>query len=79
MRWSEHVAHYYYYYYYYYYYVYVVTGLFLPGASLETADFHLSGFKFQTAVFSALCAMFHVKLSFVVNLLTVFLVWLSDF
>ena len=50
---------------------------FLPGTSLEPAAIHRSGFKFHTPVLPVLCVMFQVYASFVVNLLNVFLVWLS--
>ena len=40
--------------------------------------FHCWGFKFQTAALSVLCVMFQVYLSFVVNLLNVFQVWLPN-
>jgi hypothetical protein len=44
-----------------------------------TADPHRSGFKLHTAVLSVLCVMFPVQLSVVVNLLSVFLVWIPNF
>ena len=56
-----------------------VTGLFsLYFSSWTNGDPHRSGFKFQTAVLSVLCVMFQVQLSFVVNLLNVFLLWLPN-
>ena len=52
----------------------------LPGTSLEpTVIPNCSGFKCQTAVFSVLYVMFQGQLSFVLNLLNVFLVWLPNF
>jgi hypothetical protein len=48
-------------------------------SSWPNDDPHRSGFKFQTAVLSVLCIMFESQLSFVVNLLNVFLVWLPNF
>ena len=47
--------------------------------SWTSVDPHRSGFKLHTAVLSILCVMFQVQLSFVVNLLSVFLVQLPDF
>jgi hypothetical protein len=57
----------------YYFYPFFLVLLLLNG------DIHRSDFKFQTAVLSVLCVMFQVHVSFVVNLLNVSLVWLSDF
>ena len=47
--------------------------------SSTSCDPHRSRFKFQTAALSILCVMFQVQLSFVVNLLNVFLVSLPHF
>jgi hypothetical protein len=47
-------------------------------SSWTNGDPYLSGFKFQTAALSMLCVMFPIQLSFVVNLLNVFLVWLPN-
>jgi hypothetical protein len=47
-------------------------------SSLTNGDPHRSGFKFQTAVPSVLRVMFQVQLSFVVNLLNVLLLWLTN-
>jgi hypothetical protein len=56
---------------------------FLPGTSLEPAAIptaQASCFTLlHTAVLSVLCVMFQVRLSFVLNLLNVFLVWLLNF
>jgi hypothetical protein len=46
---------------------------------LTNGDPHRSAFKFQTAALSILCVTFLVWLSFVVNLLNAFLVWLPKF
>ena len=69
-------------YYYYYYYYYVSRHKrFLPDTSpLEpTAIPTAQASKFRTTVLSVLCFMFQVQLSFVVNLLNVYLVWLPNF
>ena len=42
-------------------------------------DTRRSGYKFQTAVLDVLRVMFQVQLSFVANLLNIFLVWLPNF
>ena len=42
-------------------------------------DLHRSGFKFQTAVLTALYMMFLVQLSVLVDLLSFFLVWIPNF
>ena len=52
---------------------------FLPDTSLEPMMIPTAqASKFQTAIFSILCVMFQAQLSFVVNLLNIFLVGLSN-
>jgi hypothetical protein len=73
-----------YYYYYYYYNNKILSTLLLSHTfspwyfSWTNSDLHRSGFKFQTALLSVLSVMFHIQLSFVVNLFNIFLVWLSN-
>jgi len=76
--------YYYYYYYHHHHYYYtiwmsLVTGISSRYISWTSGDPHRSRFKLHTAVLSVLCVMFQVQLSFVVNLLNVFLVQLPNF
>ena len=47
--------------------------------SWTNGDPHHSCFKFKTVVLSILCVMFLVLLSFILNVLNVFLVWIPNF
>jgi len=52
---------------------------FLPGTSLKPVVIPSSELKFHTAIFSVLCVMFQVELSFVLNLSSVLLVQFPNF
>jgi len=57
----------------------LITELFFLILPLQNIDPHRSGLKFQSAGLSVLCLMLQVQLSFVVNLMNVFLVRLPSF